>query len=63
VIRNALRARQKEDIGAYVALERFEYIADWQEKIDEITSPAKRHGMTYVLHDSIGRVKIYKRVQ
>lgn len=59
----ALRAREKEDIGAYVAEERFEYIADWQEKIDEITGSAKRHSLTFVLHDSIGRVKIYKRVQ
>lgn len=59
----ALRARQKEDIGVYVAEEQFEYLADWQEKIDEITTPAKRHGITYVLHDSIGRVKIYKKLQ
>ena len=59
----ALRAREKEDIGAYVAQERFEYIADWQEKIDEISGSAKRHGITYVLHDSIGRVKIYKLMQ
>lgn len=59
----ALRARQKGDIGAYVAQEQFEYIADWQEKVDEITASAKRHGFAYVLHDSIGRVKIYKRVQ
>ena len=60
---SALRARQKEDIGAYVAKEQFEYIADWQEKIDEITGSAKRHGATYILHDSVGRVKIYKRTQ
>lgn len=59
----ALHAREKEDIGAYVAQERFEYIADWQEKIDDITGSAKRHGITYVLHDSIGRVKIYKKLQ
>lgn len=59
----ALRARQNGDIGAYVAQEQFEYIADWHEKVDEITTSAKRHGLAYVLHDSIGRVKIYKRVQ
>jgi hypothetical protein len=59
----ALRARQKHDIGEYVAQERFEYIADWQEKIDEITASAKRHRLTYVLQDSIGRVKIYKLVE
>jgi hypothetical protein len=59
----ALRAREKEDIGAYVAQEQFEYIADWQEKTEEITASAKRHDITYVLHDSIGRVKIYKKVQ
>ncbi len=58
---SALRARQKDDIGAYVAQEQFEYIADWQEKIDDISNSAKRHGVTYVLHDSIGRVKIYKK--
>jgi hypothetical protein len=59
----ALRAREKQDIGVYVAQERFDFIADWQEKIDEIVGSAKRHGITYVLHDSIGRVKIYKWVQ
>lgn len=57
----ALHAREKADIGEYVAQEQLEYIADWQEKIDEITSSAKRHGMSYVLHDSIGRVRIYKK--
>jgi hypothetical protein len=60
---SALRARQKNDIGEYLAKERLEYIADWQEKVDEITTSAKRYGLVYAPFDSIGRVRIYKIIK
>ena len=58
----ALLARKKNDIGSFVAKVGFDYIADWKEFATEITESAQRHGMNYVLFDSIGRVMIYKKL-
>jgi hypothetical protein len=58
----ALQAKVAGGIGVYVAKEKFDYIADWKEFADVITTSAKKYGLTYSPVDSIGRIHIYKRV-
>lgn len=58
----ALKARQGDDIGKYVAEKQFDYIADWPDMVNEILHSAKRYGLEYVFVDSLRRVHIYKRV-
>jgi hypothetical protein len=57
----ALQAKRKGDIGAYVAKEQFDYIADWKEFAGVIMASARDHGLIYEPVDSIGRIHIYKR--
>lgn len=59
----ALKAKMDGDIGAYVAREQFDYIADWKEFADVIIGSANKHGLHYEPVDSIGRIHIFKRVQ
>ena len=60
---DALMAKKRGDIGAYVVSENFDYIADWREFSGQITTSAARHGMKFQEVDSIGKVIIFKRVK
>ncbi len=59
----ALRARQKNDIGAYIESQKLDYIADWREFSEPMVASAAKHGGKFQEVDSIGRVIIFKRVQ
>lgn len=59
----ALQARLQGDIGAYVARQRFDYIADWEAFVRNITFSSATHGALYKPFDTIGRIHIYKLAQ
>ena len=58
----ALKAKLDGDIGAYVAQENFDYIADWKAFVDVITTSAQKYGLRYEPVDSVGMIHIYKRI-
>jgi hypothetical protein len=59
----ALEARQYGHFGAYIASQRFDYIADWKEMVVMMTTAAEPFGEHFEEVDSLGRIHIYKRVK
>lgn len=57
---DALAARKASRIGAYIAKERFEYLADWQPIVVPLVNAAAQYGAIYREVDSVGYVKIYQ---
>ena len=59
---DALAARKEHQIGAYIAEQRFEYLADWSPTVTALVKDAAQYGAEYREIDSVGYVRIYQRV-
>ncbi len=59
----ALQARQRHDIGAYIIKRDLDYVADWPEIALPMIKSAEDHGAKFTLVDSIDRVMIFKRIR
>ncbi|HEY3874002.1 MAG TPA: hypothetical protein VGM92_00865 [Candidatus Kapabacteria bacterium] len=57
---DALHARQKDSLGAYIRSERFDYLADEAITIDMVLRDSARFGYRCMLQDSIRSVRIYR---
>ena len=60
---DALKAKKKNDIGAYIESEKLDYIADWREFSTAMVASASKHGGKFQEVDSIGKIIIYHRVK
>jgi hypothetical protein len=58
----ALKAKQRGDIGSYIVARDLEYLADWSELVEPMVASAAQHGARYEPVDSAMNVIIYKRI-
>jgi hypothetical protein len=58
----ALEARKQGSIGAYIAHERIEYLADWEPLVKDLVREAEKFGARYEPYDTIRYVQIYRLV-